>query len=506
MGAVLGQRPLLVMEYMENGSLRDLLSNKTFPLDPEQTLPLIRDVLQGIRFLHSANPPIIHGDLKCANILVDSNFRAKIADFGLSARCMAVGTPFFMAPEVLKGGRITTQSDVYAFGVLLWEVMTHKVPYEEIIDMSPSEIIELVSEGKLRPDCQEGLDQELVECMEECWAQDPEQRPTLEDLEIKLIPLCGQNLFSLMQERNKFASKQSSLLQDVFPEHIAKALLAGKKVTPEQHECVTIYFSDIVGFTRISSILSASQVSDLLDRLYTLFDGLAEKHGVFKLETIGDAWVGVTNLNRPQPDHAARIARFSMDALRAAQSTPIHLERPEMGNVQIRVGFHSGPVVASVVGTRNPRYCLFGDSMNTASRMESTSSPLRIQCSETAAELAKSQDESLKFSYRGKVKVKGKDLMKTLWLNCGENIEPQHTDADTDSNALDDAIGKYLKRLQDGVPDIEAPEASPNVAQPEAPAVSDRVRFLRQQSSRDMIQHDPDAVLDAQLNNSSSQL
>lgn len=79
MGAVLGSRPFLVMEFMERGSLRDLLSNQTFPLDPEQTLPLIRDIMQGMRFLHSAATPIIHGDLKSANVLVDANFRAKIS-------------------------------------------------------------------------------------------------------------------------------------------------------------------------------------------------------------------------------------------------------------------------------------------------------------------------------------------------------------------------------------------------------------------------------------------
>lgn len=419
MGAVLeSQKPLLVMELMDNGSLRDLLSNQTFPLDAEQTLPMIRDILQGIRFLHSAEPPIIHGDLKSANVLVDANFRAKIADFGMSSSrriLQAVGTPFFMAPEILSGGAISTKSDVYSFGVLIWEVMTHKIPYESR-NMEYEDILKLVSEGKLRPDCDQGLDPELVECMQDCWAHEAANRPSFEELELKLIPLCGQSLISVMQERSKFSRKQYSLIQDVFPEHIANALLVGKKVEPEHHDCVSIYFSDIVGFTTISSSLLPAEVSDLLDRLYINFDELAGKHEVFKLETIGDAWVGVTNLNQSQSDHSARIARFAVDAVRAAQNIVIHPDRPEMGNVKIRVGVHSGPVVSSVVGKRNPRYCLFGDTMNTASRMESTSEELRIQCSKATVRLVAEQDRCLKFTYRGKIDIKGKGRMSTFWL------------------------------------------------------------------------------------------
>lgn len=319
------------------------MDNKTFPLDPEQTLPLIRDVMQGLRFLHLSVPAIVHGDLKCANVLVDSNLRAKLADFGLAERMnRAVGTPFWMAPELLLGEANTTQttqSDVYSFGVLLWEVMTHNVPYEDV-DMSVKEILQKVGDGKLRPNCHHGLDKELVECMQDCWAQKPEDRPSLEDLEMKLIPLCGQNLFSVMQERNLFANQQSNLLQDLFPKHIANALLAGEKVAPEKHDCVSIYFSDIVGFTNISSSLTPSEVSDLLDRLYVQFDELAGKHGVFKLETIGDAWVGATNLTESQDDHAARLARFSKDAMCAAQNTLVHPKWPDT-YVKIRVGMHS---------------------------------------------------------------------------------------------------------------------------------------------------------------------
>lgn len=435
MGAVLSEEPLLVMECMGNGSLRDLLSNPSFPLDPEVTLPMLRDILQGTRFLHAASPPILHGDLKAANILVDDNWRAKVSDFGLSAKRKSgfVGTPFWMAPELLSGGFITRESDVYSFGVTLWELMTRQIPYADV-ELPGEQILELVGKGELRPDCGNELDAELVECFQECWAQDPGKRPTLEDLEMKLIPLCGQNFYTAMERRHMFANKQARLLQDVFPEHIAAALLAGKKVEPEDHACVTIYFSDIVGFTTISSKLSAQEVSQMLDRLYTAFDDLAGNHAVFKLETIGDAWVGVSNLAGDQPDHAARIARFSIDALHAARATLIHPDKPEMGCVQIRVGFHSGPVVSNVVGTRNPRYCLFGDTMNTASRMEANSEALRIHCSAAAAKLVQRHDPSLALIPRGRIPIKGKGKMTTFWV---------HSSADAPA-------GGMLSRIESG--------------------------------------------------------
>lgn len=178
-----------------------------------------------------------------------------------------------------------------------------------------------------------------------------------------------------------------------------------------------MFFSDIVGFTTIASKITPIQVSDMLDRLYLKFDALSEKHDVFKIETIGDAFVGVCNLVKKQPeDHAKRVALFALDTIKAAAETPVLPDDPSMGTVRIRVGIHSGPLVARVVGSRNPRYCVFGDTVNTTARMESNSLSMRIQCSDRAADLLKQQAPEMELEPRGMIPIKGKGEMTTFFI------------------------------------------------------------------------------------------
>ena len=177
--------------------------------------------------------------------------------------------------------------------------------------------------------------------------------------------------------------RPSSALREAFPRAIAEAIMEGRRPEPVVRECVSVFFSDIVGFTSLSSTMDAARVSALLTRLFAKFDALAQLHGVQKLDVIGDAYLAATNVLEDQAaDHAARLARFAIDAIAAAAATRLDDADPASPAVRIRVGLHSGPVSVAVVGAHAFKHTVFGDTVNTASRMESTSLPGRIQCSD----------------------------------------------------------------------------------------------------------------------------
>lgn len=193
--------------------------------------------------------------------------------------------------------------------------------------------------------------------------------------------------------------------------------MKGNEVKAESFNNVTIYFSDICGFTQISAESTPMQVVQLLNGLYTLFDSIIEGFDVYKVETIGDAYMVVSGLPQPNENHAREIARMSLALLENVEYFKIpHL--PER-NLELRIGVHTGPCVAGVVGLKMPRYCLFGDTVNTASRMESNGHALRIHISpQTKHELDKFGTFNIKL--RGPVEMKGKGVITTYWL-LGEN-------------------------------------------------------------------------------------
>ncbi|KAG8315277.1 hypothetical protein J6590_074375 [Homalodisca vitripennis] len=213
-----------------------------------------------------------------------------------------------------------------------------------------------------------------------------------------------------------------ALLYEMLPRYVAEQLKRGHKVQAESFDCVTIYFSDIVGFTQMSAESTPLQVVDFLNDLYTCFDSTIENYDVYKVETIGDAYMVVSGLPvRNGDQHAGEIASLSLQLLEAVRR--FHIRHRPSDNLNLRIGIHSGPVCAGVVGLKMPRYCLFGDTVNTASRMESTGEALKIHCSQACKHLL-DRLGGYKLVERGIVGMKGKGDVLTYWL-VGEEHEFQ---------------------------------------------------------------------------------
>ncbi|XP_063152017.1 atrial natriuretic peptide receptor 2 isoform X3 [Candoia aspera] len=445
----------IVTEYCPRGSLQDILENESINLDWMFRYSLINDIVKGMAFLHGS---IIgyHGSLKSSNCVVDSRFVLKITDYGLASFRQShesegnhalYAKKLWTAPELLQKGTLLMpppamqKADVYSFGIILQEIaLRNGAFYVEGIDPSPKEIVQKVCNSRppyFRPTIDTRLhSEELAVLMERCWAQDPAERPDFTQIKIFIrrfnregstsildnllsrMEQYANNLEKLVEERTQAyleeKRKAENLLYQILPHSVAEQLKRGETVQAEAFDCVTIYFSDIVGFTSLSAESTPMQVVTLLNDLYTCFDAIIDNFDVYKVETIGDAYMVVSGLPvRNGKRHAHEIVRMALALLEAVKTFRIRHRPSEQ--LRLRIGVHSGPVCAGVVGLKMPRYCLFGDTVNTASRMESNGQALKIHISSTTKEIL---DEfgCFELELRGDVEMKGKGKMRTYWL------------------------------------------------------------------------------------------
>jgi len=204
--------------------------------------------------------------------------------------------------------------------------------------------------------------------------------------------------------------KSEALLHNIMPPSVADRLKQNPDVIADSHSRVTILFADIVGFTDMAGRSSPEELVTLLNAIFSRFDALVEERGLEKIKTIGDAYMVVAGLPEARDDHAQAIARLALSMVDATRAVS-----DEMGQaLQIRIGVHSGKVVAGVIGQKKFAYDLWGDTVNVAARMESHGEPGRIQVSGDTAALL---EDGFELEARGEIEVKGKGRMTAYFLN-----------------------------------------------------------------------------------------
>uniref|UniRef100_A0A3B3R695 Guanylate cyclase n=1 Tax=Paramormyrops kingsleyae TaxID=1676925 RepID=A0A3B3R695_9TELE len=394
----------IITQYCKKGSLKDVLRNSEIELDWMFKLSFAYDIVNGMDFIHKSSLKS-HGNLKPTTCLVDSRLQVKLSGFGLWE--FRHGTKHRVIPQ--ENTKIIRR----------------------IREPGPGELLRPSLSAQA---CNDGM----VALLKACWSEEPEQRPSFTCIRRRLREVSPEHvniLDNMVNKLEKYANhleevveertnqltaekmRADKLLSSMLP-YIADQLMAGKSVEPMSYEMVSIFFSDIVGFTTMCSISSALEVVTLLNDLYSLFDEIIKMYDVYKVETIGDAYMVASGLPISNgPRHASEISMMALHFLYAVAAFQIrHLPKERLA---LRIGIHS-PVVAGVVGSTMPRYCLFGDTVNTASRMESNSL-LKIHVSQSTAEILQ-RIGTFELEERGE--IEGKGTQRTFWLKGKQDFQP----------------------------------------------------------------------------------
>uniref|UniRef100_A0A0X3P4C8 guanylate cyclase n=4 Tax=Schistocephalus solidus TaxID=70667 RepID=A0A0X3P4C8_SCHSO len=396
----------LVYEHCSRGNLSDVIKYSSVMLDWDFRIHLIRDLVNGMIYLHKSTVKV-HGMLTSRNCVINSRWLLKITNFGVNKVCALYNhfkppSPeelLWTAPELLRDpialSTGTQMGDVYSFAIIMQELILRSDPYPNC-GLNAAEIIERVRVGApiYRPNMF-GAEAPLglLRILRNAWIENPVMRPSFQEIE-KLLEqsIKGRNvnivdhirrimekysaeLEAQVEDRKRELQEEKQrtemLIANMLPLRVAQRLIAGNPVPPEAFDEVTIYFSDIVGFSHITAKSTGIQIAEFLNDLYSTFDLEIRKFDVYKVETIGDSYVVASGLpTRNGRRHAGEIASMALELLSISGIFVIrHLPTVPL---LLRIGIHTGPCVAGVIGLIRPRYCLFGDTMNTASRMQST--------------------------------------------------------------------------------------------------------------------------------------
>uniref|UniRef100_UPI00358FD6B1 guanylyl cyclase C-like n=1 Tax=Myxine glutinosa TaxID=7769 RepID=UPI00358FD6B1 len=405
------------------------------------------------------------------------------------------------APEHLHNDGASQKGDVYSFGIILQELLYRRgvffirdgsFSHDEIIKRLCSEDVPGAFRPTLEPEIvtDKAGGKEVLQIISNCWDPNPDKRldfsklsailrktlhlinkdETYMDTLLQRLEQYSQNLEHLVEERIALYKQEQDradrLNYQLLPKSVVKVLKARHSVEPELFDMVTIYFSDIMGFTTICKHSEPVEIVLLLNELYKEFDDIVDSYDVYKVETIRDAYMVVSGLpQRNGQAHATQVADMALELLKSVGSFSIpHLPGLPLW---VRIGVHSGPCAAGVLGNKMPRYCLFGDTVNMASRIESTCLPCRIHVSESTVKLLKSLQSGHIFEERGLIELKvcfglGRGSVATFWLVGKEGVEmslPDPPKIEQVSSTRDtfEKMILSIKRRSDSSPQLALP-------------------------------------------------
>ncbi|XP_055347993.1 atrial natriuretic peptide receptor 2-like [Paramacrobiotus metropolitanus] len=329
---------------------------------------------------------------------------------------------------------------MYSLGVVINEIFTGRAPLQTNF-ASPDSVQENVAVLRKDPTVIRIADisklpVELLRIVDTCTANNHLDRPAMSrftkvlsqvipckkmmDLILPRLDLYSSHLEDLVEARTRQLieeqSKVDSLLREILPELVVNSLRNKHTVTAEHFDCVTLSFSDIPQFGSIVVECAPLQTITLLNVVYSVFDSILPRFDVYKVETIGDSYLLASGLpTRNGIRHAGEIARMTLSMLLATESISSPIEATE--RLRLRVGIHSGPCAAGVVGLKMPRYCLFGDTVNTASRMETHGAASSIHVSGTTKHLLDKLG-GFETESRGAISIKVKIASDLYWNYC----------------------------------------------------------------------------------------
>ncbi|VUZ49901.1 unnamed protein product [Hymenolepis diminuta] len=415
-----------------------------------------RGSLQGMDFLHKSSLKV-HGRLKATNCVVSYRWVLKITDFGIPTIHFLTGNfptrkpadRIWLAPELLRNENnvenYSRPGDVYAFAIIMHTVFYQCKPFG-IEEITPDIIVSRVKACETPPFrprfCERDVPSAYCNILESSWLENPTLRPTFGELTDQIERMTMGKKINIVEHMTKMTEKYSTGLEEtvqkrleelenekrrkellthrMLPPVVVESLKAGIAVAPEIFDEVSIYFSDIVGFTTISAMSTPLQVVDFLNDLYTIFDQTIANYDVYKVETIGDAYMVASGLPvRNGRRHAGEVAMTALELLCACGNFTIkHLSHVPL---RLRIGLHTGRCVAGVVGLTMPRYCLFGDTVHRALKMESSGAAFRIHISQQTKEVL-DDIGGYYTEYRGPIEFEGGIKTATYWLTGCDNF------------------------------------------------------------------------------------